>query len=164
MFDQQITANGNISETSTRFSPGAKVEIDVVDMAVLMSFEELQEDGGSDLVVELIELYLQDAPIKIEGIHQAVATGDGAALKRAAHSLKGSSGTLGIRSLAGVCDELEHLADGALTPVATAMVERLDAEFVRVHGALTSNCIDDCRTMQEFRVQPSGCFFRHHAS
>jgi two-component system sensor histidine kinase/response regulator len=138
MFDQQITIEGNMADTSARFAPGASFDVDVVDIAVLLSFEELQEDGGADLVVELIALYLQDAPVKIDAIRQAVMTADGESVKRAAHSLKGSSGTLGIRQLASVCGELECLADAGLTPRANGMLHRLENEFVRVQEALTS--------------------------
>jgi HPt (histidine-containing phosphotransfer) domain-containing protein len=138
MFDQQIKTGSNLTEISAQFAPAANVAGDVVDITVLLSFEELQEDGGADLVVELVELYLQDAPVKINAIRQAVAQADRDSLTRAAHSLKGSSGTLGVRQLASVCEELEFLADDALTSDATALVDRLQEEFVRVREVLTS--------------------------
>ena len=46
-----------------------------VDMELLNAFEELQSDDGSDLIVELIDLYLEDAPQRILAIREAaVAT------------------------------------------------------------------------------------------
>jgi HPt (histidine-containing phosphotransfer) domain-containing protein len=138
MFDQEIKTGSKMTETSAPFAPAANVAGEVVDLAVLVSFEELQEDGGADLVVELVELYLQDAPVKINAIRQAVAQDDRDSLTRAAHSLKGSSGTLGVRQLASVCEELEYLPGDPLTSDATALVDRLQGEFVRVQEVLTS--------------------------
>lgn len=137
MFDQQITTSGNMAKSSAPSAPGIDAETVAVDMAVLLSFEELQEDNEPDLLVELMELYLQDAPVKIDAIREAVARADKEALKRAAHSLKGSSGTLGVRQLASVCEELECLANAASSD-ATALTHRLEEEFVRVQEVLLS--------------------------
>lgn len=135
MFDQQITIEGHFAKA---YSSRPDEEISAVDMAALLSFEELQEDGEPDLVVELIGLYLQDAPVKIEAIQEAAAKVDGASLKRAAHSLKGSSGTLGVRQVATVCEALERLAADALTFDATALAQRLQKEFIRAQAVLVS--------------------------
>ncbi len=142
MFDQQIGTDGNMAKTSAALALAADTENDAVDMTVLLSFE----DGETDLVVELIDLYLQDAPVRIEAIKEAVAKSDGAALKRAAHSLKGSSGTLGVRQLAAVCDVLERLANDSLTPEAAAMLHRLETEFARVQEAMLSERQRSTRT------------------
>jgi len=138
MFDEQIRTNENMAKASVASAPVTETETDAVDMAVLLSFEELQEDHEASLVVELIELYLHDASVKIDAIRQAVAQVDAESLKIAAHSLKGSSGTLGIRQLALICDELEFLEDAGSTPAANGLLQRLEVEFVRVQEALTS--------------------------
>ena len=39
--------------------------LDAVDLAVLKGFEDMQGEGEPDLVVELINLYLEDAPRKL---------------------------------------------------------------------------------------------------
>jgi HPt (histidine-containing phosphotransfer) domain-containing protein len=136
MLDQLIVINGGMAQASALSTRGAGADIDPVDMAALAAFGELQEDGEPDLVVELIDLYLQEAPLRIEAIQRAVADADGLSLKRAAHSLKGSSGTLGVLPLAALCEELERLAADALSPEATVLVNRLEEEFVRAHNVL----------------------------
>lgn len=113
-------------------------DTDAVDLAVLASFDELQEDGEPDLIVELIDLYLEGAPVLISAIQNAVAEADGLSLKRAAHSFKGSSGTLGVRLLATVCEELERLADDACASEARGLVSKLEDEFARARRVLVS--------------------------
>ena len=43
-----------------------------VDLAVLASYEKIQLDGEPDLIVELIDLYLEDAPRRV-AVMQRVA-------------------------------------------------------------------------------------------
>lgn len=138
MSQQPSVSDQNVAKVFAPSARTADAEIEAVDMAVLLSFEELQQDDETDLVGELIDLYLQDAPVKIDAIQQAVAKADAKSLKHAAHSLKGSSGTLGVRQLALVCEELECLADAGLSPAANAMLDQLKAEFVRVQEVLMS--------------------------
>ncbi len=136
--DQQTDIGGSINHAGASSTREAGPDGSAVDMGVLAAFAELQDDGEPDLIVELIDLYLQEAPLRIEAIRRAVADADGLSLKRAAHSLKGSSGTLGVRPLAALCQELESLADDAWLPAATVLVERLEEEFVRAHKALVA--------------------------
>jgi len=138
MFDEQITTNVNMAKVSGPSEQVTETETDAVDMAVLLSFEELQEDNEASLVAELIELYLHDASVKIDAIRQAVAQTESASLKSAAHSLKGSSGTLGVHQLALICEELEFLDDAGSTPAAKGLLQRLEVEFVRVQEVLNS--------------------------
>jgi HPt (histidine-containing phosphotransfer) domain-containing protein len=65
-------------------------------------------------------------------LRDAVVQGDAPA-KTAAHSLKGSSSTMGAR-MATLCDELEALAQRELG--GAPLVVALDDEFVRVEAAL----------------------------
>jgi len=101
-----------------------------LDEAVALS----RVGGDTDLLKEIVELFLMDYPTTLEKIRSAVATRDAAALEHHAHSLKGSVSTFGAQhafeaalelerkgrtgDLAGVDDglgQLEH-ALGALRP------------------------------------------------
>ena len=70
-----------------------------LDEAVL---NELKETTGDDpaFVRDLIETYLADAPVQLEGIEEAVAANDAEALIRPAHTLKSSSATVAAMQLA----------------------------------------------------------------
>lgn len=142
MFEYQITTDGDLPKDSVTSAWGADAETDSVDMTVLLSFAELQQDNEVDLVGELIDLYLHDAPLQIAAIQNAVASADPRSLQHAAHSLRGSSGTLGVLQLASVCEELEYLTNDE--PGITAALHRLEVEFVRVQEALISELHRRC--------------------
>ena len=97
-------------------------------MATLRGFEEASVEGEPDLVVELIDLYLESAPHLVAAVREAAAGGDGAALCISAHSLRGGSACLGARRVAALCEEIE--AAGRRSPRAAAsLAARLEAEF-----------------------------------
>lgn len=66
--------------------------------------------GDRDFVVELIDVYIADAPLQLQAMRAAVDQGDAAALVAPAHTLKGTSASMGANGLAGICAELEALA------------------------------------------------------
>ena len=105
---------------------------DAVDMAVLTSFEEAQGEGEPDLVVELIDLYLEDTPHRVAAMREAMAKTDGQSLERAAHCLKGSSASLGAGQVAVLCEELEQIARDFSLQAVEVVVTRLEHEFERV--------------------------------
>ncbi|MEO6391694.1 MAG: Hpt domain-containing protein [Pyrinomonadaceae bacterium] len=84
--------------------PAAKSPIDVTMLNLLEDMQGLDEPN---LVVELIDLYLEDAKLNLEKIEAAIVRRDLHQLKQAAHSLKGSSSSLGANQLAGWCHLLE---------------------------------------------------------
>ena len=105
--------------------------LDAVDASVLADLEEMQEEGEPDLVAELIGLYLRDAPHKLASMREAEAGGDAASLRRAAHSLKGSSASLGAFGVAALCGELELACGEVSSGRAATLVARLSHEMER---------------------------------
>jgi len=65
-------------------------------------------DGDSDLLTELVEIFVQDYPKHLACLVQALAQNDYAALCRAAHTLKGSLGYLGACEGQQLALEIEH--------------------------------------------------------
>lgn len=112
-------------------SPG-----EVVDLAMLMCFEEVQGEDEPDLIVELIDLYLDDAPRQLAVMRQAIETAEEQTLKRAAHSLKGSSSNLGVRRVAALCLELEQAAGDDTLLKAEQLRAEVEREFERARQIL----------------------------
>jgi HPt (histidine-containing phosphotransfer) domain-containing protein len=107
------------------------IPLDAVDASVLADLEEMQEEGEPNLVAELIGLYLGDAPRKLASMREAEAGGDAASLRRAAHSLKGSSASLGAFGVAALCGELELACGEVSSGRAATLVARLGQEMER---------------------------------
>lgn len=103
-----------------------------VDLAMLASYEEIQLDGEPDLIVELIDLYLEDAPRRVAVMQESLAKRDWLSVKREAHNLRGSSGNLGALQMARICDEIEGIESGNLFASTAALLNCLGLELERV--------------------------------
>jgi HPt (histidine-containing phosphotransfer) domain-containing protein len=108
-----------------------------VDLAVLASFEDAQIEGEPDFVVELIDLYLDEVPRLLDSLHTSIENNDRVTAKRAAHSLRGSSGNLGVLQIAAIAGELEHLENPCGTS-ARELLRNLESEFRPVKEILTA--------------------------
>ena len=67
-------------------------------------------EGDRDLLLELIDVFFEDAPQRIEAVRRALADRDAEALYKAAHALKGSAGNFGVPHVVGRANRLEALA------------------------------------------------------
>jgi HPt (histidine-containing phosphotransfer) domain-containing protein len=128
----RIDNNLNQESVLSGRTSAAEASGDAVDMAVLNSFEEAQGEGEPDLIVELIDLYLEDTPHRVADIREALAKTDGLSLQRSAHGLKGSSASLGAGQVAKLCEELELKANEVSFQEVALIVTRLEREFERV--------------------------------
>jgi HPt (histidine-containing phosphotransfer) domain-containing protein len=108
----------------------------VLDQNVLDELRKLEADGAPDLLADLIGLFQQETPPLLDSIHDAVATGNADKLRAAAHTLKGSSSSLGARGLAALSADLEGRGREGSVDGAAALLEPLTAEYARVCAAL----------------------------
>ncbi|HEV8204820.1 MAG TPA: Hpt domain-containing protein [Pyrinomonadaceae bacterium] len=109
--------------------------VQTVDLAILASFGEAQEQGEPDFVVELIDLYLEEAPRFFNSIRDGLANNDWLSAKRAAHSLRGSSSNLGIVQMSLIAGALEQLTTNQ-DASAAELLQGLEDEFTRVEEIL----------------------------
>lgn len=82
----------------------------VLDMRVIEGLRELGGDDDPGLLLEVIGMFLDDAPTRIAEIRQGLASGDIKLLERAAHSLKSASANVGAMQLSNVCKRIEEIA------------------------------------------------------
>jgi HPt (histidine-containing phosphotransfer) domain-containing protein len=109
--------------------------LEAVDLDILNSFDEAQVDGEPDFIVELIDLYLDEAPRLFNAVREGLAHDDWLSAKRAAHSLRGSSSNLGIPQMALIAGDLEYLAANEEV-AAEQLLCGLEDEFTRVENVL----------------------------
>ena len=112
-------------------------ETETLDRRVIAGFRSGLPDGAPDIARMLIDQFIQEAAAQAERLHEASRCGDAAALKAAAHGLKGSSMTMGAKRLGILCTAMEAQASRhpSVVVVSTLMTE-LDAELIKVHDAL----------------------------
>jgi len=137
---EQVTNNENAENNLHPFTRAtvAGITSDAVDMELLNAFEELQLDDGSDLIVELIDLYLLDAAQRVTEIREASIATEWVLLKRAAHNLKGSSGNLGVRHVAETCKKLEQMDGHDSSDTVADLVKLLEYESARANSSLAA--------------------------
>jgi len=85
-------------------------------MSELIDLSRIQEtsDGDTEFEIELIEMYLEDAEMHLGTIQKGIEDADAPSVKRAAHTLKGSSANIGanaIRSTAYVLEQRGAVGD-----------------------------------------------------
>jgi two-component system, sensor histidine kinase len=100
----------------------------VLNVEALRRLQDLAMPGEPSPIVELIELYLADAPTCLDQLRLAFGRKDACAVQRLAHSLRGSSTNLGVERLASLCASLEQQAQrDDFAPARGALAEIEDA-------------------------------------
>ncbi len=82
----------------------------LLDHDTIAALDALNEDGEPDVVIEIVSLFLADVPGRLQAIHAAAGAADAAALRCAAHALKGSAGNVGATALREACLAIEQQA------------------------------------------------------
>ena len=111
---------------------------DVLEVETLNACEELQTADGSNLMVEMIDLYLLDAARRVSKIREASIATDWLMLKRTAHKLKGRSDNLGVRKVAEVCQKLEWMDRNDSPQTVAALLRLLEYESAMANAALAA--------------------------
>jgi CheY-like chemotaxis protein/HPt (histidine-containing phosphotransfer) domain-containing protein len=89
-----------------------------------------------ELLLELMQMYVEEGPKVINQIRQALQTQDKSLLLRAAHTLKGTLRTLGMTRLAGFARDIELLADGSEPVTVIPTLEELEASVDGINRIL----------------------------
>ena len=99
---------------------GPRVVFDLVAFA-------RQTGGDADLRREIIEMFLEDCPVRVAAIREAIEQGDPVRLVSTAHSLKGACSYLAAAAAREECSQLEELGGLGKMAEAAAALARLDA-------------------------------------
>jgi HPt (histidine-containing phosphotransfer) domain-containing protein len=88
---------------------------------------ERQTGGDESLRTEIIQMFLEDCPVRVGEIRAAVIRGDAAALVSSSHALKGSAAYLSASIVRGRAADLERMGRDNNLAGAPAMLDELDA-------------------------------------
>lgn len=99
-----------------------------VDLAVALHWV----GGDRGLLLELVGIFVDEAPGRLVELQGAAAARDAATVERVAHSLKGSAGILGAARLRAASAELEERAITKRLDGAPGLLAPLEGELERV--------------------------------
>jgi HPt (histidine-containing phosphotransfer) domain-containing protein len=93
-------------------------------------------DDDQDILLILVEAVLEQIDGDLGGMRTALACGDGGALAKVAHRLKGSMGAVGAMRVHGACSAVERAGKRGETASLSSLFEELMAEVDRVRPLL----------------------------
>jgi HPt (histidine-containing phosphotransfer) domain-containing protein len=112
-----------------------------LDPAVVERLRQLTVPGEPDVLAQVLSLFLEEAPRRIDRIRGALQARDASEMHRAAHSMKGSAGNIGATGLFAICREVDDRARvgdlsgaGQLLDDLAREYERVEAEIARLIG------------------------------
>ncbi|MBK8901611.1 MAG: response regulator [Anaerolineaceae bacterium] len=101
--------------------------IDFAELALLI------EGDPMAFLKTMAPIFLQDTQKVLNTLSQAVQNGDTDAIKMAAHSLKGTSASMGCKRLSQQCRELEMMARADNLAEAPPQLQKIIEEYGRIH-------------------------------
>lgn len=99
-----------------------------VEWTALQQFWDLMEDDG-EAVEDLIQTFLDDAPGNVQKIQEAFAAEQMDELGVLAHTMKGSSATLGVMRFSEYCRQIEAACKSNESIDFAGVIQELTAEF-----------------------------------
>ncbi len=96
----------------------------------------LADELSTEDTAELIENWLKDTPERITDLEKLAAGQDQPALRRTAHSLKGSSSLFGLTHIHSLCSNLEHLAESDIRADQPYLVAQIRRGFATAEPSL----------------------------
>ncbi len=106
-----------------------------LDLRKLLEFRDMA-GGDNQILVELIDCYLEDSPNLINNMAEAIAVGVAENLQRAAHTLKSSSASLGADVLSQLCKQMEGLGRSGEFTGTAELFQQITPEYEEVVIAL----------------------------
>ncbi|ARN75416.1 Hpt domain-containing protein [Oceanicoccus sagamiensis] len=101
----------------------------------LDALKELQAVMGDEFSL-LVETFTTDSILRIDGIREAISAQDAEAIRRAAHSFKGSASNMAAPNLTNLCRSLEDLGHNGSTEGAEQLQQSIIDEYEQVKSAL----------------------------
>jgi CheY-like chemotaxis protein/HPt (histidine-containing phosphotransfer) domain-containing protein/anti-sigma regulatory factor (Ser/Thr protein kinase) len=116
--------------------PPRRASSPAIDLEMLHKLRAAQREGEPDIVREVVAIFLNEAPGRMKAIRDAAEIGDLTTAARTAHTLKGSAGHLGAKTLGMLCARFEDKVRSGVGFNAAFAVDAIEEELERVRRAL----------------------------
>ncbi len=103
----------------------------------LPTFTDLRDTVGHEFAKELVDTFLEEAPLMLGQLRAALSAGDVDSYRRAAHSLKSNCATFGAMAMAGMARDVELTGYAGDSATDAAVLDALDAAYAGVAAQLT---------------------------
>lgn len=100
------------------------------------ALRRLRKVGGPDLVRKMIQLFLENLPVRVEVALAGFRGGNWSEVERAGHSLKSSAAYLGLREVSERAATLEKLAAGGGGSAVEPLLQDLSAAIPALRSHL----------------------------
>jgi CheY-like chemotaxis protein len=126
------TGDAGAAQSDDAGSPESEVSLEAV------ALQNLRDLGGEDFLIEVIDLFLADAPTLLTSLRGSLERQDTEELRRAAHTLKSNGSTLGATAFAILCRTVEQRAkDGHLDGM-SRLVDQIEQQYRTLQETLAS--------------------------
>ena len=89
----------------------------------------LQEWGGPKLLTQMLKLFLENAPMRLEQVRKGLAEGKLKDAERGVHSLKSSAANVGAVQVSKLAAHMESLAAGGDSAAVAQQLPTLEAAY-----------------------------------
>ena len=118
--------------------PRASAGTPALDLSVLESRRGPQGEEEPDKLARIVGLFIDDVPLRLQELRQAVESGEAQKVEETAHMLKGGSGYMGAVHMSEICATIQGLGASGELSRAPELLDALEAEFERIRPALES--------------------------
>ena len=108
----------------------------VIDTEALQVLRQLRRPDKPDPVAELIDLFVQETPVRLREMRTAANQYNAQALAAVAHNLRGCASSIGAMQMARLCEKLEENAGRRALQVSSRLLNEIETEFDRARCAL----------------------------
>jgi HPt (histidine-containing phosphotransfer) domain-containing protein len=135
LLQQTLERHAKPAPDEKPIAPASESGARLVDQQALSTLKDLERDGPGFLAV-LVHDFDEGFRERLGDMQLAARENDGAALRGAAHSVKGSAGIVGAEAMASLCQRLESLGAEGQTTGADAIIVSLAHEHQAVMSVL----------------------------
>jgi HPt (histidine-containing phosphotransfer) domain-containing protein len=114
----------------------ARDEPGPLDLDAIAELRQLGGEGGEDALRQLVAVFEEAAMPRLSALHEALGRRDAGELERRAHTLKGSSLSVGARRVADLSRALEQVGRAGDLTRAADLLPQLETELARYEAAI----------------------------